>query len=96
MAGNGSGKYDIPDFKDAPIEVLIGDLRKGIASDCAALLAKAREVNAARHGGFDMKRWEARLNRIRESQAATYDLEELQSLKKECQAMSAQLGALAR
>ena len=96
MAGKGSGKYDIPDFKDAPIEVVITDLRDGIASDCAELLARARKANMAHRGGFNLKRWESRISLIREAEVATYSIDELRSLKKECNAMSAQLDAFAR
>jgi hypothetical protein len=96
MAGKGSGKYDITDFTDAPIEVLIGNLRKDIASDCSALLAKARRANAEHRGNFNLKHWEARVDRVREAQVATFSLEELRSLKRECQAMSGQLDAFIR
>jgi hypothetical protein len=95
MAGKASGKYDVPDFKDAPIEVLIADLRKGIASDCSVLLMKARRVYADHHG-FNLKSWEARVCKVREAQVATYSIEELESLRKECKEMSAQLDSFAR
>ena len=95
MAGK-SGKYDVPDFKDEPIEVVIGNLRKGIASDCSALLTKARKVNVERHGSFNIKLWEARVCKVREAQVATFSIEELESLRKECVAISAQLEAFCR
>jgi hypothetical protein len=85
-----AGKYEMTDFTDEPIEVIIGNLRKGIASDCHNLLASARKVNAERRC-FNLKAWEGRITKVREAELATYSLRDLNTLKKECQLMSAQL-----
>ena len=90
-----AGKYDMTDFTDEPIEVIIGNLRKGIASDCQYLLASARRVNAERRC-FNLKAWEGRITRIREAELATFSLHDLNALKKECRLMSAQLANFTR
>ena len=92
-----SGRYDIPDFTDEPIEVLIGNLRKGITTDCAALLAKARRVNFDHRGnGFNLRTWERRITRVREAEVATYCLKELEALRQECRGMSSRLDLFSR
>ncbi len=89
------GKYDITDFSDAPIEVLIGNLRKGIESDCSRLLSMARQASASSRG-FNLKGWESKISRIREAESATYSIDELKALRKDCNAMSTKLTSLIR
>jgi hypothetical protein len=87
-----AGKYEITDFSEEPIEVVIGNLRKGIEHDCSALLATARQLNVNRQG-FNLKGWESKISRIREAESATFSLDELNALKKDCSAIGARLAA---
>ncbi len=90
-----AGKYDLADFTDEPIEVIIGNLRKGIASDCHRLLENARMVSEKREC-FNLKAWEGRISNIREAELATYSLHELNALKRQCHVLSVQLSNFSR
>ena len=90
-----AGKYDMTDFTDEPIEVIIGNLRKGIASDCHHLLESARKANSERRS-FNLKAWEGKITSIREAELATYSLHELNALKRQCHILSVQLSDFMR
>jgi hypothetical protein len=94
MAGNDSQDFLVPEVQvgDEPIEALIKKLQAEIASDCTKLLVHARKLNAGMHGnGFNLRLWETKINKVSEAQRATYSIEELKGLRRECHSLSKQL-----
>jgi hypothetical protein len=99
MKANGIDRFAIPDAQGAePIEDLVARLRRDISSECAVLLKRTRRVNAAsdKIGSFRLKLWESRINRIIEAQASTFSIDELEGLRRDCDALSEELGRFDR
>jgi hypothetical protein len=76
-----------------PIEGTISGLRSDIGGKCAALLQRARVINAAAHGhgAFRLRFWESRIASINEARAATFSIHELRQLRRQCQTLSLEL-----
>lgn len=89
-----SDRFSIPDASGTePIEDIVARLKRDISNDCAGLFKKLRMANAL-SGSNDirLRRFESRINRIIEAQSATYSIEELEKLKKECSLLSDEIG----
>lgn len=92
-------RFTIPEVRDAePIVGMVARLRKDIVSECAELLRRARKANADSRGAasYRVRRWEGRINRILEANATTFSIGELRRLRKECTALSDELGRLGK
>jgi hypothetical protein len=87
-------RFSIPDVQDAEsIETLVARLRKGISSECSALIMRMKaHARAPSAGSFRIKVWESRINRIIESNASTFDIGELRRLRRECVVLSDEIG----
>ncbi len=97
MKATGIDRFSIPDAQGAePIEDQVARMRKDISSECAGLLRRTRESGASRGnaGEYRLKLWESRINRIIEVQAGTFSIEELKSLRKDCDALSKEIQRL--
>jgi hypothetical protein len=81
-----------------PIESSIGNLRGEIESKCALLLQRARAIIAAGHGhgAFRLRFWETRINQIMEAHTATFSMQELRHLKRQCQTISLEMEEFAK
>lgn len=81
-----------------PIEGTISGLRSEIGERCAALLQRARAINAAAHGhgAFRLRFWENRITQVKEAQAATFSIHELRQLRRQCQMLSAEMEEFSR
>jgi len=84
-------RFSIPDAEGLePIENIVARMRKDISSECADLLRRAKKSGSA--GALRARTFETRINRIIEAQAATYSIEELKKLRKDCTVLSSELG----
>ncbi len=81
-----------------PIESTIGNLRSDIAARCAVLLQRAKAISSAGqgHGAFRLRFWENRITQIREAHAATFSIQELRHLKRQCQTLSLEMEEFAK
>lgn len=94
-----AGKTSLPPEAGDAIEIgdEIAGLRNEVAAGCTRLLAQARKVNADLRGnGFNLKFWEGRISSIRETQLATFSVNELNRLRHECNEISHRLAAFGK
>lgn len=81
-------EFAVPEVNDAlELDSTIDGLHKEIASDCARLLKRAREIDGSspKIKAFRLRYWEGQIDQIREAQMATANIEELQCLRQRCQ-----------
>ncbi|MDD5340768.1 MAG: hypothetical protein PHV13_06035 [Candidatus ainarchaeum sp.] len=101
-----AGKYATTDFMvpeveamgAVPIESTIGTLRNDIAARCTVLQQRAKAISSAGHGhgAFRLRFWENRITQIREAHAATFSIQELKHLKRQCQTLSLEMEEFAK
>lgn len=84
--------FTIPDVENAePIEDMVARLRKNISSECSVLLKRTRRAGAGKLESIRARRFESKINSIIEAQAATFSIDELERLLRECGELSQEL-----
>ena len=89
------GRLMVPDVQNTvPIEWMVASLRKDISSECSGLLRRTRSTSLARATSAPrrIRLWERRISNIIGANASTYSIEELRRLRRECRALSEEMG----